>query len=335
MNGTRSFPTIASGANKVLRLSQLFFSDKPDVLWTLCRQMGINLAVAKLAPELTGKLPPWDFDSLAESKKRFKEGGFDLVALEGDQFDMTRIKLGLPGREEDAEHYRMMLRNMGKLGITTLCYNFMQTGWFRTRKDIPERGGAKVTGFDAEEAALLPPKPYAPVSADKIWDNSRWFINEVMPTAEEVGVKMGLHPDDPPVPNVEGVDRIFISPEAIKKALSLSDSPSHCLTFCQGTYLTMGVDIPSFFKEVRDRVVFIHFRDIVGKATKFRETFHDNGPTDMAAMIRLYAREGFEGLIRSDHVPAMQGDDNTRPGYSINGTLFGVGYLKGLLDACI
>ena len=84
--------------------------------------MGINLAVAKLAPELTGKLPPWDFDSLAESKKRFKEGGFDLVALEGDQFDMTRIKLGLPGREEDAEHYRMMLRNIQRREVIKICF---------------------------------------------------------------------------------------------------------------------------------------------------------------------------------------------------------------------
>lgn len=318
----------------MLRLTHLFYSDKPGASWALCRQMGINQVFAKLAPELTGKMPPWDLDSLADSKKRFKEGGFDLVGLEGDQFDMTRIKLGLPGREEDAERYRKMLRNMGELGITTLCYNFMQTGWFRTRKDIPERGGALVTGFDAEEAAALPPKPYAPVSADRIWENYRWFIKEVMPTAEEAGVRMGLHPDDPPVHSVEGVDRILISPEAIKEALSISDSPSHCLTFCQGTFLTMGADISAFFNEVKDRVVFIHFRDIVGNASHFRETFHDNGPTDMAAMIRTYARSGSDSWIRSDHVPSMEGDDNARPGYSLNGTLFGVGYLKGILDAC-
>ena len=316
-----------------MKLAHLFFSDKPDRGWTLCRQMGIRYAVAKLAPELTGRKPVWDYDSLAGAKKTFADNGFDLVALEGDQFDMSRIKLGLPGREEDAEHYRMMLRNMGKLGITTLCYNFMQTGWFRTRKDIPERGGALVTGFDSAEAGKLPWKEYAPVSAGQIWDNYRWFIREVIPTAEDSGVRMCLHPDDPPFPVIEGIGRAFISPEAIKEALSLSGSPSHGLTFCQGTLKTMGADLPSLFHELRDRIAFIHIRDIAGDASHFHETFHDNGPTDMAALVKVYRDNGFDGLIRSDHVPSMAGDDNSRPGYSMNGALFGTGYLKGLLDA--
>ena len=316
-----------------MRLAHLFFSDNPDRSWTLCRQMGIRYAVAKLAPELTGRSPVWDYDSLALAKKTFADNGFDLVALEGDQFDMTRIKLGLPGREEDAENYRRMLRNMGELGITTLCYNFMQTGWFRTRKDIPERGGALVTGFDSSEAEKLPWKEYAPVSAERILDNYRWFIEQVIPTAESAGVRMGFHPDDPPVPCIEGVGRAFISPEAIKEALSLSDSPAHCLTFCQGTFKTMGADLPTIFRELKDRIIFIHIRDIEGNANHFRETFHDNGPTDMAAMVKVYRDCGFDGLIRSDHVPAMEGDDNSRPGYSMNGALFGTGYLKGILDA--
>ena len=316
-----------------MKLANLFFSDIPDIRWDLCRQMGVRYAVAKLAPELTGNKPVWDFDSLAASKRRFAERGFDLVALEGDQFDMTRIKLGLPGREEDAERYRMMLGNMGKLGITTLCYNFMQTGWFRTRKDIPERGGALVTGFDSAEAELLPPKPYAPVSADRIWENYKWFIKEVMPAAEAAGVRMALHPDDPPVPSVEGVERIFISPEAVRKALTLSDSPSHCLTFCQGTYLTIGADIEALFKEWKDRIAFIHLRDVDGTTDHFRETFHDNGPHKMADLIKIYVSEGFDGLVRSDHVPSMAGDDNGTPGYPTVGMVFGIGYIKGILDA--
>ncbi|MBR5175298.1 MAG: mannonate dehydratase [Bacteroidales bacterium] len=315
-----------------MKLSHLFFSDKPDIRWDLCAQMGIRYAVAKLAPELTGKKPIWDFESLREAKDNFASHGFDLVALEGDQFDMTRIKLGLPGREEDAEHYRQMLHNMGKLGITTLCYNFMQTGWFRTSKDLRERGGALVTGFDCSVAGTLPDKEYAPVGAERVWDNYLWFLNEVLPTAEEAGVKMGLHPDDPPYPCIEGVDRIFISPESIDRALSICDSPSHCLTFCQGTYKTMGVDIPSVFHRWHERISFIHIRDVEGDPSCFHETFHDNGPTDMPAMLKMYDDEGFDGLIRSDHVPTMAGEDNSRPSYSMNGTLFGVGYIKGILD---
>ena len=144
---------------------------------------------------------------------------------------------------------------------------------------------------------------------------------------------MGLHPDDPPVRSIEGVDRILISPEAMEKALSLSDSPSHCLTFCQGTYFTMGADTEGFFRKWKDRVVFIHLRDIEGSAEHFRETFHDNGPHDMARFIKLYADQGFDGLVRSDHVPTMAGEVNDRPSYSMNGSLFGVGYIKGIMDA--
>lgn len=316
-----------------MKLANLFFSDKLDVRWALCSQMGIRYAVAKLNPELTGKRPVWDFDTLADSKQIFADHGFDLIALEGDQFDMTRIKLGLLGREEDVEHYKRMLENMGRLGITTLCYNFMQTGWFRTRSDIVERGGALVTGFDIGEASVMPAKGYAPVSSSRIWENYEWFLAEVLPTAQSSGVSMGLHPDDPPVPSIEGVDRIFISPEAIDRALSLSDNPSHCLTFCQGTFKTMGADIPAVFHRWANRVVFVHFRDVVGTADHSHETFHDNGPTDMPAMLDMYRRDGFDGIIRSDHVPTMAGEENDRPSYSMNGTLFGIGYIKGIMDA--
>ena len=245
---------------------------------------------------------------------------------------MTRIKLGLPGREEDIEHYCLMLENMGRLSIGTLCYNFMQTGWFRTTSSVRERGGALVTGFSSADAALLPPKEYAPVEASRVWENYEWFIRQVIPVAEANGVRMGLHPDDPPVPSLEGVGRIFISMEAVERALALSDSPSHCLTFCQGTYYTMGGDLKAFFHKWKDRICFVHLRDIEGTADNFHETFHDNGPHDMADMLRFYSDEGFDALIRSDHVPTMACDDNERPSYSTGGSLFGVGYIKGIMD---
>jgi len=318
-----------------MKLSFLFFSDKPDIKWELCRQMGVKYAIAKLAPELTGKLPPWDFDSLKLSKERFAEGGFDLVGLEGDQMDMMRIKLGLRGREEDVALYKQMLVNMGKLGINLLCYNFMATGWFRTTKNLEERGGALVTGFDTSDAEKLPLTEYGEVSADKIRENYKWFINEVMPVAEKSGVKMALHPDDPPVPVVQGIARIFINAEAIRQALALTDSPSHGLTFCQGTYKTMSEDVPALIEEFgnQGKIFFVHLRDVEGTAEHFRETFHDNGPTNMPEMLKLYQKTGFNGTLRSDHVPTMAGETNKHAGYGMSGNLFGIGYIKGILDA--
>ena len=316
-----------------MNLTFLFFGNRPDEKWTLARQMGIGTALAKLAPDLTGDLPPWDFDSLQRSKQIFAENGFELIGLEGDQFDMSRIKLGLPGRDEDLERYRQMLTNLGRLGITLLCYNFMATGWYRTDIAIPERGGALVSGFDGQVAARQPLTEWGEVSAQKIWDNYGYFLEAVLPTAERAGVQLALHPDDPPVPSLRGIGRIFVNADATRRALRLSDSPAHGLTFCQGTYVTMGENIPALVDEWKDRIRFIHLRDVAGTAENFRETFHDNGPTDMVAALRAYRDAGLDVLLRSDHVPTMAGESNDRHGYEMKGNLFGIGYLKGIMDA--
>jgi mannonate dehydratase len=317
-----------------MRLSFLFFSDKPEIKWDLVKQMGIKYAIAKLPPELTGKLPPWDFDSLRQSKEAFSRYGFDLIGLEGDQMDMTRIKLGLPGRDEDLVRYKQMLVNMGKLGIKLLCYNFMPTGWFRTTNTLAERGGAMVTGYDDDVAARLQHTLYGEVSADTIWRNYTYFIRQVMPVAEAAGVRMALHPDDPPVPSLQGISRIFIHADAIRQALALVDSPCHGLTFCQGTFVAMGENVYDLVKEfaAKQQLFFVHVRDVKGTAEHFRETFHDNGPTDMPRMFRLYKEVGFDGAIRSDHVPTMAGERNSHAGYEMSGNLFGIGYMRGIMD---
>ncbi len=297
--------------------------------------MGIDYAIAKLAPELTGQKAISDFESFKQSKEIFEENGFELIGLEGDQMDMTRIKLGLEGREKDTEDYCKMLENMGRLGVKLLCYNFMFTGWYRTNKDLPERGGAIVSGFSYEEALQEPDNKYAPVSEHQIWENYHWFIEKTIPVAAANNVKMALHPDDPPISPVNGIGRILTSSMAIRKALSFSDSPSHGLTFCQGTYTTMNEDVLSLINEFGSakKIFFVHIRDVRGTAENFRETFHDNGPTDMYRMMKAYKEVGFDGPLRSDHVPTMAGEDNKHPGYEMKGNLFGIGYIKGLLDA--
>ncbi|TCD01553.1 mannonate dehydratase [Pedobacter psychroterrae] len=318
-----------------MKLSFLFFGNQPDEKWALAKQMGIKYAISKLAPELTGGLPPWDYDSLKNSKEIFEQNGLKLIGFEGDQFNMIRIKLGLDGLEEDIEKYIQMLENMGKLGIGLLCYNFMATGWFRTDKNLQERAGALVSGFDAEVADKLPLTKHGIVGADKIWENYAYFLSRVLPAAEKAGVKMALHPDDPPVPILQGIARIFTNANSIRKALALSSSPSHGLTFCQGTYTTMGEDVKSLIQEFggKGKIFFIHIRDVEGTASNFRETFHDNGPTDMVDMYRAYSAVGFTGPIRSDHVPTMAGESNQQHGYEMKGNLFGIGYMKGIMEA--
>lgn len=305
---------------------------KPDIKWKLASQIGVKYAVTKAAPEHSGQLPPWDFDSLCEIRKRFTEAGFQLYALEGDEFDMSRIKLGLPGRDEDIEKYQSMLRNMGKLEIPILCYNFMAgIGWYRTRVNLPERGGALTSGFDIADLAgkNVPLK----ISEEQMWKNYEYFIKAVMPVAEKSGVRMGLHPDDPPVSPLLGYSRILTSAAAYRRVLGLSSSPSHGITFCQATFKAMGEDVFNLIPEFAGRIFFLHFRDISGTKKCFRETFHDNGPTDMAAFLGACNNAGLDVLIRPDHTPTMAGENNANPGYEMQGNLFAVGYMKGLMDA--
>jgi mannonate dehydratase len=308
-----------------------------DRRWDLARQMGIQHVIAKLAPELTGGLPPWDYSALKEQCDRYADFGFRIGGLEGDQFDMYRIKMGLDGRDEDIDRYKMMLENMGKLGIDFLCYNFMPLGWFRNRLSVEARGGALATGYVHRAN-----KKRLQISRSHLWENYKYFIERVMPFAEDAGVRMGMHPDDPPVPSRSGIPGLFINAKASEKALALTDSPSHGLTFCQGTYKTMGEDVAAVARDFgsRGKIFLVHIRDVQGTWKNFVETFPETGDTDMAEMFRIYRDIGFDGYLRPDHAPTMCGSKaeekfsgGTGSGYEAEGMVYTMGYIKGLLQA--
>ena len=309
----------------------LMLPARQNIQWTLAAQLGVEAVVTKAAPELTGLPDPSDYQALKTIRDNFKAAGLELYALEGDEFDMSRIKLGLPGRDEDIEKYQKMLTNMGRLGLKLLCYNFMAgVGWFRSRNDLKERGGALTSGFDIAEIDNNVPLK---LSEEQLWDNYTYFIRAVMPAAEAAGVKMGLHPDDPPLSPLFGYSRILTSADAYRRAMALSDSPSHGITFCQATFRTMGEDVFKLIPEFGKRIFFLHFRDVTGNKTCFRETFHDNGPTDMVELLRTTLKHAPDCLIRPDHTPTMAGESNENFGYTMQGNLFATGYIKGILDA--
>jgi len=309
----------------------LMLPARQNIQWTLASQLGVEAVVTKAAPELTGLPDPSDYQALKTIRDNFNAAGLELYALEGDEFDMSRIKLGLPGRDEDIEKYQKMLTNMGRLGLKLLCYNFMAgVGWFRSRNDLKERGGALTSGFDIADIDNNVPLK---LSEEQLWDNYAYFIRAVMPAAEAAGVKMGLHPDDPPLSPLFGYSRILTSADAYRRAMALSDSPSHGITFCQATFSTMGEDVFKLIPEFGKRIFFLHFRDVTGSKTCFRETFHDNGPTDMVELLRTTLKHAPDCLIRPDHTPTMAGESNENFGYTMQGNLFATGYIKGILDA--
>lgn len=308
----------------------LMLPAKPTLQWEIASQLGVEEVITKAAPELSGLGEPSDFASLEAVVKRFRERGLRVVGLEGDEMDMSRIKLGLPGRDDDLERYCRMLENMGRLGIEMICYNFMAgVGWYRSRNDLPERGGALTSGFDLRE---IDNSATPVLSEEQLWSNYDYFIRAVMPTAERCGVRMGLHPDDPPISPLLGYPRILTSADAYRRALALSDSPSHGVTFCQATFRVMDEEVSRLIEEWGPRIFLLHFRDTTGTRTCFRETFHDNGPTDMAALIRQVRRHCPDCLIRPDHTPTMAGESNENFGYATLGNIFAVGYLRGLME---
>lgn len=312
-----------------------FLPARQNVQWQLARQMGVRNAICKCAPELTGLNPPWDIDTLRTIQTRFAESDITLYGLEGDQFDMSRIKLGLPGRDEDLEHYCRMLRHMGELGIPLLCYNFMAgIGWHRTHGDALTRGGALTSRFNVADVPTTLTDA-GTVSEEKMWQNFAYFIRNVMPSAEKAGVQMGMHPDDPPLPSLRGISRILYQPGNFEKAMTLAPSSNNGVTFCQANFKLMGCDIEHWARRfaAQKKIFFVHFRDIRGNAANFEETFHDDGSTDMPAMLDLYHKSGFNGPLRVDHVPTMAGESNTHPGYETLGRLFALGYTKGILQA--
>ena len=306
-------------------------------LWKLCLQMGITEVIVKVNPDLTGLPDPWKYDTLKKIVDGLATEGLTVVGLEGDPFDMSPVKqFGEEGitpemRDETISHYRELLESMGRLGIKLLCYNFMVgTGWART--GVREgRGGAKATYFSLVETPRVPLK----LTKDQVWANYGHFIKSVMPTAEKCGVRMGLHPDDPCLPELGGYARILETVADYDRAYSIYPCESNAVTYCQANFKLMGADLEETARHFGKRIAFVHVRDVEGDKTDFTELFHDQGTTDQFSLMRTYRSLGLDVPVRGDHVPEMEGDrklvEDAIPGYFNMGRLFANGYLKALL----
>jgi mannonate dehydratase len=151
--------------------------------------------------------------------------------------------------------------------------------------------------------------------------------------AEKAGVKLSMHPDDPPLSPIRGVGRIMRSVSNYQRLMDIADSPMNTITLCQGNFTLMTDDLPSVIRKFGKKISFVHFRDVRGVPTHFEETWHDAGKTDMLACMQAYRDIGFSGVLRPDHVPTVEGDSNADAGYSNFGRLYAIGYIRGLREA--
>ena len=245
------------------------------------------------------------------------------------------IKRGLPGRDRKIEWLLNAVQAMGAAGIPILAYNFKLLNSKLLRSaPTPGRGGATYISFDYDEYLKRPAAPIdPPVSEEKMWDNIAYFLQAMIPAAERAGVRLALHPDDPPVPHgtpaLAGAAHIVSSFEQYRRIFETVPSRSNAMLFCQGCVTEMqGVDVYDAIRRMGsiDKIVMVHFRNVRGEFPRFQETFVDDGDVDMYRAMQAYRDVGFAGPFSLDHSPMF-------PEAEIANQAFVIGYLRGLMHA--
>ncbi|HET8632184.1 MAG TPA: mannonate dehydratase [Thermomicrobiales bacterium] len=297
------------------------------------RQMGVNHVVLWTDASKSG--PAY----YAERKAYFAAHGLSVYGFGNrDVHNQDAIVLGLPNRDAKVEEYLRHLRALGAAGIPYTTYAHMPNGIWSTAPE-ETRGGAVARGFDLARAESgrwhdrtfsLPLTNGREYSDEEVWDNFAHFIRQAARVAEEEGVMIGIHPDDPPIPRLGGVPRIFSTFANYQRALALADSPNVGVCLCVGCWLeggdVWGVDAVEAIRHfgARGQLFKVHFRNVDAPLPHFVETFVDDGYQDMYQIMKALQEVGFRGVVIPDHIPRMADDPRL-------GTAFSIGYMKALL----
>lgn len=277
-------------------------------------------------------------EELIEARERVEAAGLRLAGIHSLPHSLYGpIMLGTDEADRRIDLVAQLLQNLGEADIPILGYQWNPRGLvpMRTRSDRPIRGGAEATEFDLDdlenpfEVADAVDREYTEA---EFWTNYEQFVEAVVPVAEEAGVRMALHPVDPPgIEQMGGIPRLFRNVEAFERAMEIVPSRYHGLKLCLGCFSQLGEDIRELIRRFgeRDQIVFVHFRDVEGTVPSFHETFVDEGNFDEYDAMRALADVGFEGALLPDHVPGMKGD--TQWGHRANA--YTAGYLRGLITA--
>ncbi len=296
-------------------------------------------------PLLPGK-EYWVYEDLARLVKQGQEADLRLMAIENvPPSFVDKILLGKPGREKQLENMTKTIGNLARAGIPILGYTFAPAGIWRTSRDTPVRGGALSSAFNFKTVQETAPEDRAKFvmweraaidriySEEEMWENYCWYLERILPVCEEAGVRLALHPNDPPVTALGGVACLFRNFENFKRAMETFDSPMHGLNFCHGCWSEMrggeGVlEAIQWFGQ-RGKIFYVHLRDVSGSAEDFTECFLGDGNCDPVQAIRALKQVGFKGFILPDHVPHMVDDTP----WCHRGRAWATGYIKALITA--
>ena len=321
------------------------------------KQLGVDDILLNLwgAPEagypnlpLTGE-KEWSFRNLVQLRNRIEDAGLRLNAIENFPYSFyDQVMLGGPRQEAQLEHVKNTVRNVGRAGIPWMGYNWMPNGVWRSSTTKRIRGGAETSAIDMRQLEHAPNTHDREFTEEVLWANYERFLEEVIPVAEDAGVTLALHPDDPPVEELGGIPRLFRNVENFERAMDLVPSENHGLQFCLGNWSAMGADLPAVIEQFgeQDKIEYVHFQTISGPLPTFNEVFIDQeGYYDPYEIIAALDDVGFSGMIIPGHVPKLEGDgqylahddrsDLDVPGHGgwkERGRAFTIGYLRGLID---
>lgn len=340
-----------------MKMTFRWFGDGDPVKLKYIRQIpGIHGIVSALYDIPVGE--PWPLARIAALKATIEAHDFKFEVVESVPVHED-IKLGKPSRDRLIASFAQSLRNLAACGLKVVCYNFMPVfDWTRTSLEMTLPDGSTTLAFDTEAArsvditrlidlpgwdtsyepdqlqALL--ADYAAIDEATLWSNLEYFLQAVVPVAADVGIKLAIHPDDPPRP-IFGLPRIVKNRADLQRVLSVIDSPANGLTLCAGSLgADCGNDIVALVREFagRGRIHFAHLRNIkLNERGDFYETAHAtaSGSLDMAAIVRAYHDAGFQGYARPDHGRMIWGETG-RPGYGLYDRALGAVYLNGLWE---
>lgn len=272
----------------------------------------------------------WTAQALSTLRADMAREGLTLEAIENfEPADWYDVLLDGPRRDEQIETVHGIIRNLGAAGIPVMGYNFSFAGvWGRDHAPVA-RGGAVTVQYDDP---MQPPIPkgmiwnqvydgaqfetsgasgIGTISQEDLWDRYARFLEDVMPVAEEAGVKLALHPDDPPMPTLRGTARLVHRPDIYDRVLATRPSPSNTLEFCVGTLSEMPdsdiYDVVEHFSGL-GKIAYVHLRNVRGTVPHYSEVFIDEGDTDMFRVLRILADNQYQGVLIPDHTPAMHCD---------------------------
>lgn len=303
----------------------------------------------------------WPTERISALKEEVNAAGLEMEVIESVNVHED-IKLGLPGRDAYIDNYRETVRRLGQAGVKVICYNFMPVfDWTRTQLDKkgadgstslvmywdqmkgldPLRDDIHLPGWDSsytqEEVRELI-SAYGELGEEGLWSNLERFLKKVIPVAEACGVKMAIHPDDPPYP-IFGLPRIITCEANLDRVLKLIDSPANCLCLCTGSLgCAKSNDVVAMVRKysAMGRIAFMHIRNVkILEDGSFEERAHLSscGSLDMYEIVKALVETGFDGYVRPDHGRMIWGETG-KPGYGLYDRALGAAYINGLFEAC-